>query len=82
MATHNGYFESRYDQRGYMTRSDMRILIRAARQHWPTPTEKRRQAVRRVQQILDDPETTNVHRATALQTMSVFKAAGWMEATD
>ena len=60
-----------------ISRTEMRTLIRAARGGWGTPEAEQQRAVEAVQETLDNPETSNAKRQTALQTMAAFRAAGW-----
>jgi hypothetical protein len=62
-----------------LKRSEMRTLIRAARQGWDTPADERRRYVEIVQKVIDSPETSPARRATAIQTMAAFRSARWAQ---
>jgi hypothetical protein len=60
-----------------LSRSEMRMHAQAARNGWETPVERRRQAVRDVQAVLDSADASERETETARSTMTALEEAGW-----
>jgi hypothetical protein len=61
-----------------LSRSDMRQFAQAARNNWPTPVEKRREAVTQVRDVINSDAAPHLVE-TAMSTLAVLKQNGWVE---
>jgi hypothetical protein len=61
-----------------IARSDMRNIIRAAKQRWETPAEHRPRCVKDVQEVLDG-DVPDYLKETANEAMAALKANGWTD---
>lgn len=62
-----------------ISRSDMRMLIRAAKGGWDTSTEKQAEAFANCRKILRSADSNERATETALAAIQAFEAAGWVE---
>ena len=64
-----------------ISRSDMRMLITAAKRGNDTPVEQQIRAFADVREVLNSADSTERECETALATINDMEAAGWVEHT-